>query len=93
MSKNFGHRQLRREGETDRDCKRYYRKAVGDSPEMCAALDAHGFANLEASIFYHLSLTSGLALDDPCRFNLGTPKKWNSLWLMLGKWSQHLPEL
>ena len=77
-SKNFGHRQLRCEGETNKEYKRYHHKVVGDSPELCRALDAHGFADFKASIFYHLSVTSGLALDDPRRFNSGTPKEMES---------------
>jgi hypothetical protein len=52
---------------------RYAGKIVGDSPEMCRALDSHGFADLKAAIYKYASLTSVYPLGDPRRFNLGTP--------------------
>jgi hypothetical protein len=52
---------------------RYAGKIVGDSPEMCRALDSHGFADLKAAIYKYASLTSVCPLGDPRRFNLGTP--------------------
>ena len=42
VSRNFGHRQLRCKGDTSKEFKRYHHKAVGDSPELCRALDALG---------------------------------------------------
>jgi hypothetical protein len=52
---------------------RYFRKVVGDSPELCRGLDSHGFADLVRSMVYHTVLTSSYALDDTRRFKLGTP--------------------
>ena len=57
--KNFADRQLRCEGDANKEFKRNHHKVVGDSPELCSALDAHGFADFKACIFYHLSGTSG----------------------------------
>ena len=53
---------------------RYEGKIVGDSPEMCRALDSHGFADLKAAILSYVSYTSVYAIEDPRRFNLGTPE-------------------
>jgi hypothetical protein len=53
---------------------RYEGKIVGDSPEMCRALDAHGFSDLKAAIFKFSSLTTAVyTAGDPRIFNLGTP--------------------
>ena len=52
---------------------RYEGKIVGDSLEMCRALDSHGFADLKAAVFAYSSVTSVYAVDDPRRFKLGTP--------------------
>ena len=49
-------RQIHSFGITNRG-RRYYRKLVGNSPELCRGLDAHGFSDLEAAIAYHASLT------------------------------------
>ena len=47
---------------------------MGDSPEMCRALDSHGFADLKAAIVKcGASFTSLCSAGDPRRFNLGTP--------------------
>jgi hypothetical protein len=45
----------------------------GDSPEICRALDAHGFADLKLFMAIHTSLSSSYAFEDPRRFGMGTP--------------------
>jgi hypothetical protein len=78
-SRGFKNRQIRSFSPTN-DGTRYELKLVGDSPELCRALDSHGFAYLAFSLKLHTSLTSILAHDDPRRFNMGTPKQvWSSL--------------
>ena len=44
--KGFKDRQLRCEGNTNKNT-RYENKVVGDSPEICRALDAYGFADFK----------------------------------------------
>ena len=46
---------------------------VGDSPELCRALDSHRFAHLERSIKLQVAVTSIYNIDDPRKFKLGTP--------------------
>jgi hypothetical protein len=70
-SRGFEHRQIRNINANKGT--RYEGKIVGDSPEMCRALDSHGFADLEAAILAYSSFTSVYAVDDPRRFKLGTP--------------------
>jgi hypothetical protein len=53
----------------------YRGKCVGDSPELCRILDAHGFSDLEKSISHHVAILSFLPFDDDRRFNMGTPKE------------------
>ena len=53
----------------------YRGKCVGDSPELCRILDAHGFSDLEKSISHHVAISSFLPFDDDRRFNMGTPKE------------------
>lgn len=69
--RGFEHRQIR--NITANVGTRYANKIVGDSPEMCRALDSHGFADLKRAIFLFASLTSMYPVDDPRRFKLGTP--------------------
>ncbi|KAJ1424656.1 hypothetical protein B484DRAFT_464711 [Ochromonadaceae sp. CCMP2298] len=65
---------------TKKDNKKYRGKLVGDSPEICRALDAHSFADLKLSMAYHTSLSSIYDFNDPCRFGMGTPKKvWETM--------------
>jgi hypothetical protein len=47
--RGFQNRQLRCMGNTNFDT-RYHEKLTGDSPEMCRALDSHGFSDLASSI-------------------------------------------
>ena len=63
---------------------------MGNSPEMCRGLKAHGFSDLETSIHYHVSLTRMMYYEgDARKFLSGTPKeKWS-----VGRWNQHLNEL
>ena len=70
-NRGFEHRQIR--NITANVGTRYANKIVGDSPEMCRALDSHGFADLKRAIFSFASLTSTYPVDDPRRFKLGTP--------------------
>ncbi len=62
-SKGFKHRQIRCVGDTNKG-NRYHNKIVGDSPEICRALDSHGFADLESSIAYHAAITSPYVKDN-----------------------------
>ena len=52
---------------------RYAFKVVGDSPEICRALDSHVFADLKAALLKYSSLTSLYPVGDQRRFDLGTP--------------------
>ena len=45
---------------------------MGDSPEICRALDSHGFADLDAGLVTSVSFTSLYPADDPRRFHLGS---------------------
>ncbi|KAJ1382079.1 hypothetical protein B484DRAFT_461950, partial [Ochromonadaceae sp. CCMP2298] len=70
--RGYAHRQLRCIGLVNKGT-RYAGRMVGDSPEICRALDAHGFADHKLSMAYHTSLSSIYAEDDPRRFGMGTP--------------------
>jgi hypothetical protein len=72
-SRGFANRQVR--NTTANKGTRYERKIVGDSPEMCRALDSHGFADLKAGLIKYASFTSLYSTDDPRRFHLGTPNQ------------------
>ncbi len=77
--KNFYHLFFRCLPGTN-DNNRYAGKVVGDSPELCRGLDAHGFADLERCINYNIAVTCILPLDDPRRFKGSTPKElWSSM--------------
>jgi hypothetical protein len=70
---------LRALGDTNRGT-RYELKVVGDSPEMCRGLDAYGFADFIRSCEHHRVLTSDYDIDDPRRFNFGTPSEaWHTM--------------
>ena len=73
-------RQIRSLGITSRGT-RYYRKLVGNSPELCLGLDAHGFSDLEAAIAYHVSITRLPYTDNnPHKFKTGTPDEmWSTM--------------
>jgi hypothetical protein len=59
---------------------RYQGKVVGDSPEFCRGLDAYGFSDFKRSTEKMRALTSGYDIDDPQRFNFGTPKEvWSTM--------------
>lgn len=73
-SKGFKDRQIKNTNEGNKS-NRYNEKVVGDSPEICRALDSHGFAHLELCIKTHVALTSCYDIEDPRRFKLGTPKE------------------
>jgi hypothetical protein len=70
-SRGFANRRIR--NTTANKGTRYDGKIVGDSPEMCRALDSHGFADLKAGLLTYASFTSLYPEDDPRRFHLGTP--------------------
>ena len=72
-SRGFAHRQIRNTGA--KKGTRYEGKIVGDSPEMCRALDSHGFADLKLALFKYASFTSLYPTGDPRRFNTGTPEE------------------
>jgi hypothetical protein len=65
-------RQLRGLGDTNKGT-RYEGKLPGDSPEICRALDAHGFADFEYAVRFNSSLSSKYPEGDPRRMTLGTP--------------------
>lgn len=70
--KGFRDRQLRCWGATNAGT-RYYKRVVGDSPELCRGLDSYGFADLRCSIAYHVALSTFYDSNDPRRFRHGTP--------------------
>ena len=75
----FRDRQLRCEGETNRD-NRYANKVVGNSPEICRGLDSHGFADLKRMINWSIAVSSIYGKNDPRKFNNGTPAElWSSI--------------
>ncbi len=77
--KGFAHRQLRCLGATNAG-NRYKGKLTGDTPELCRALDSHGFADLTRSMRFHASLSSVYPMGDPRRFNMGTPAEvWRTM--------------
>ena len=51
---------------------RYEHEFVGDSPEMCRALDSHEFADLNVGLVTYASFTSLYPTHDPRRFHLGS---------------------
>ena len=54
----------------------YKGKLVGNSPELCRALDSHGFADLKNAIDVNRALTcTSFAVGDPRRFEMGTPSQ------------------
>ena len=73
-SRGFENRQLRAYGDTNKGT-RYHLKLVGDSPELCRGLDAHGFADLASALVRHCSVTSHYDPRDMRRFSMGTPKQ------------------
>ena len=73
-SRGFLDRQIRNTN-VGNSTNRYSLKVVGDSPEICRGLDAYGFAHLEQTIKVQVAVTSCYPVDDPRRFNLGTPKE------------------
>ena len=59
---------------------RYKGKVVGDSPEFCRGLDAYGFSDFKRCTERHRALTSSYPIDDPRRFNFGTPSQaWSTM--------------
>ena len=70
-SLGFANRQMR--NTVANKGTRYEHKIVGDSPEICRALDSHGFAYLKAGIITYAPYTSLYDMDDPRRYHLGTP--------------------
>lgn len=73
-------RILRITGEFAFFVKRYKDSVVGDSPEMARALDSYGFADLELSMLFHVSLTSVYPDNDPRKFKMNTPSEvWRTM--------------
>ena len=48
-------------------------KLVGDSPELCRALDSHGFADLDAAVAFRCSLASADTLPAGAKLR----REWN----------------
>ena len=83
-SLGFEHRQLRCVGNTNAGT-RYHWGLVGDSPEICRALDSHGFADLAACMRLNCALSTGYPVGDPRLFNMGTPSE---VWRCMARcWS------
>ena len=59
--------------ELDRQFRCDGGRPVGDSPELCRALDAFGFADLNAAYLYFAAVSSVYSWNDPRRFKTGTP--------------------
>ena len=73
-------RQVRCMGDTDKG-NRYAGKVVGDSPELCAGLDAFGFADHKRAVRLN-AMPDTQRAPDQRQFGLGTPNQlWNSLVL------------
>lgn len=53
---------------------KFHGRPTGNRPEICC-LDCTLFRDVESCIGAHLALTRNLAIDDPKRFLLGTPKQ------------------
>ena len=62
-SNGFANRKIR--NTTANKGARYEGKIVGDSPEMCHALDSHGFADLKAGLLTYAPFTSLYPEYDP----------------------------
>jgi hypothetical protein len=77
----FRDRQLTSLGATNRGRAYYEGKLVGNSPELCRGLDAHGFSDLETCIHFHVSLTRMMYDEhDPRKFKTGTPiEMWSTV--------------
>ena len=66
------------------DGNRCVNKLPSNSPELCRALDSHGFLYSSVSMKVHTLLTSILPHDDARRFSMGSPDQvWSSLELVL----------
>ena len=63
------------------DSRYYANKVVGDSPEICRSLDAHGFSDLEVAAKYNCALSSVYDHGDPRRFGMGTAPEVTSTQL------------
>ena len=73
-SLGFQHRQVKCIGATNAGRPRYANKLVGNSPELCRALDSHGFADLKNAIDVNRALTCAVfPVGDARRFEMGTP--------------------
>ena len=88
----FKDRQLRILGEDNNALvpKHYKWKLVGDSPELCRGLDAHGFADLDRATALNCALAWSLDESDPVRstWGLGTP---DLVWASMYRTWSHSP--
>ena len=91
-SLGFKDRQLRILGDANNAIvpKHYKWKLVGDSPELCRGLDAHGFADLDRATGLNCALAWALEEGDPMRaeWGLGTPAL---VWASMAKTWSHSP--
>jgi hypothetical protein len=72
-------RQMRCLGNTNRGT-RYQGKVVGHSPEFSRGLDCYGFSDFKRCTERHRALTSSYELNNPRRFNFGTPSQvWETM--------------
>jgi hypothetical protein len=95
-SRGFAHRQLRILGKSRVDkVSRHYKmgKLVGDSPELCRALDSNGFVVLDAAVAFQCELAS----TDTSAAGAALRAKWDmgrigALWACMEKtWMELAP--
>ena len=57
-------------GLGEKDCGGYYssNKLAGNSPELCRALDSHGFSHFKRIVNYHVTISGIYADDNPKKF-------------------------
>ena len=73
-------------GLGEKDCGGYYssNKLAGNSPELCRALDSHGFSHFKRIVNYHVTI-SGIYADDNPKKIICSPQ-----WKGVGPYLQHL---
>jgi hypothetical protein len=86
----FEKRQLHIDPSNDSSVAKHYQgKLVGDSPEFCRTLDAHGFSDLDKATSLNVAIASTLPVTDPLRksWGMGTPTAMRDS--MFKTWTQH----
>ena len=85
-------RQMRAEGATNENNRYYKNKLVGNSPEMCRALDSHGFAvalsaKWSGVLCYQPSMTSMILAGSKWTRQLRSHRLWSEPGLWSRLWS------